>query len=45
MQNIDELNAVECLMELSIDRNPINVHKNLKDELCTKIPSIEVFNN
>jgi len=45
MQNIEELNAIDALMELSIDKNPINVHKDLQDELTSKIPSIEVLNN
>jgi hypothetical protein len=45
MQVIDELNDIDCLMELNMDKNPINIHKNLKDELTAKIPSIEVLNN
>ena len=45
LKNLDELNSIEGLVEVNMERNPIDVHKDLKSMLKESVPSIEVFNH
>ena len=45
LKNLDEMNALESLVEVNIQKNPIDVHKDLKDMLKEAVPAIEVINN
>mgnify|MGYP001143201738 CR=1 FL=1 len=39
------MNNLESLVEVNIQKNPIDVHKDLKNMLKEAVPAIEVINN
>jgi len=45
LKNLDEMNQLETLVEVNIQKNPIDVHKDLKNMLKEAVPAIEVINN